>query len=123
MPRAPNRVATGFTREADDLMICGMQPTRRSFLKSTTAGALALGATPAFLRSQPATRAGQRYTVALIGSGWWGGNILRTALADGRVKVVGLCDPDQAQLKKTAEEVNKLNGDSPKHYGDYRELL
>ena len=101
-----------------------MQPTRRSFLKSTTAGAIALGGAPAILcAAQAATKAGQRYTVALIGTGWWGGNILRAALADGRVKVVGLCDPDQSQLQRSAQEVEKLSGDTPRHYGDYRELL
>lgn len=63
------------------------------------------------------------YKTALIGSGWWGMNILRCAIRAGGSKVVALCDADQAQLAKAAAEVASLNGDKPKHYSDYRELL
>ena len=63
------------------------------------------------------------YRTALIGSGWWGGNILRCAIQSGESKVVALCDVDANQLNATAAEVKRLNGDTPKLYRDYRELL
>lgn len=63
------------------------------------------------------------YRTALIGSGWWGKNILREAIAAGESKVVALCDVDQQMLAEAAAEVEKLNGDKPKKYGDFRELL
>src|SRR5687767_8022073 len=97
-----------------------MQQTRRTFLKA----AAAMAAGPAILRAgEAATKAGEPRTVALIGAGWWGTNILTHALADGRVKLVALCDVDQGQLKKCGEAIGKLTSDSPKLYGDYRELL
>jgi predicted dehydrogenase len=100
-----------------------MKYTRRTFLKSAGVGTgvVALGAAPAILRAQ--NKAGEKMTVALVGSGWWGTNILKCALADGRSKIVGLCDVDQAQLKKCADAIAKLTSDAPKQYGDYRELL
>src|SRR5215207_7858992 len=101
-----------------------MRYTRRNFLKTAAAAGLAIGAAPAVLRAdESGGKAGEKRTVALIGAGWWGTNILSHALADGRVKVVALCDVDQNQLKKCGEAIRKLTSDSPKSYGDYRELL
>ncbi|MGB7157614.1 MAG: Gfo/Idh/MocA family oxidoreductase [Tepidisphaeraceae bacterium] len=101
-----------------------MQTSRRSFLKSSSmaAGSLALSAAPAILNGQT-TKSGVKHTVALLGCGWWGTNILGAALKDGRVKVVGLCDVDAAQIKKCAENIGKLTSDTPRTYVDYRELL
>ena len=99
-----------------------MQSTRRSFLKSAAATTVALGAAPAVLRGADA-KAPERYSVALIGCGWWGTHILKTALAEGRSKVIGLCEVDPAQLKKCTDAIGKLTSDTPKTYADYRELL
>src|SRR2546423_13374250 len=57
---------------------------RRTFLKSA-AGAIALSAAPAFLGAEDKS---ETYTTALIGCGWWGGNILGAALAAGQSKLV-----------------------------------
>lgn len=94
-----------------------MKLDRRSFLKTSAAGAL-YSALPITL---PKTN--QKYTTALIGSGWWGMNILRSAMEAGQSKVVALCDVDDNQLNPAAQEVEKLSGDRPKRYKDYRELL
>jgi predicted dehydrogenase len=99
-----------------------MALSRRAFIQSTAAGALALGAAPALLRGAD-DKAGTKFTLALIGSGWWGTNILSHALKDGRVKLVALCDADQAQLQKCSDAIKPITSDSPKIYGDYRELL
>src|SRR5829696_5711228 len=98
-----------------------MHHSRRSFLQSSSllAGSLALGAAPAVLQGQT-SKAGAKHTVALIGCGWWGTNILNAALKDGRVNVVALCDVDATQLKKSAEAIGKLTSDAPKRYGDFR---
>lgn len=66
---------------------------------------------------------GKKYRTALIGSGWWGMNILKEAMAAGNVKVVALCDVDRDKLEIAAEEVEDLSGDAPKTYTDFRELL
>ncbi|MEX2043714.1 MAG: Gfo/Idh/MocA family oxidoreductase [Opitutus sp.] len=93
---------------------------RRSFLK----GSLAAGAlTTSTLRIHGADKPGRKYRTALIGSGWWGGNILGEAVASGQCDVVGLCDVDARQLEATTAKLSSLTRDEPRHYRDYRELL
>ncbi len=67
--------------------------------------------------------ADKKYRTALVGTGWWGMNILRVAMEAGQSKVVAMCDVDPNQLDPAAADVNKLSGDQPKKYRDYRELL
>ncbi len=95
-----------------------MSINRRTFLKGSIAASVAFAA-PTILRAQ----ADRKYRTALIGSGWWGMNIGRTALQSGRCKMVAMCDVDSKQLDPAAREVEKLSGDKPKKYKDYRELL
>lgn len=95
-----------------------MNFTRRHFLKSAATASAVFGAVP-LLGADP----GRKYRTALIGSGWWGKNILKEAMAGGRVKTVALCDVDASKLEVAAEQVNDLSGDQPKTYKDYRELL
>ena len=92
---------------------------RRSFIQ-TTATSLAFSALPIL----PAlSHKMVQYKTALVGSGWWGTNILRCAIQSGESKVVALCDVDENQLRKCREEVGKLTSDQPKIYHDYREML
>jgi predicted dehydrogenase len=91
---------------------------RRHFLKTATAATAAFGAVP-ILGAEAITR----YRTALIGSGWWGMNILGEAMAAGRSRVVALCDVDTKQLDPAVEKVAKLAGDKPKAYKNYREML
>jgi predicted dehydrogenase len=66
---------------------------------------------------------GKKYSTALIGSGWWGMNILRAAIAAGESKVVAVADVDENQLRPALAEIGKLTSDQPRVYRDYRELL
>ena len=87
---------------------------------------LAASAATSTLVTAPAIHAqakAKRYRTALIGSGWWGMNILREAMAHGQTKVVALCDVDADKLELAAEEVQDISGDQPKTYGDFREML
>lgn len=63
------------------------------------------------------------YKLALIGSGWWGMNILRCALQHGGVQLSSICDVDTRQVDAALAEINKLTSTKPKVYRDYRELL
>jgi len=90
---------------------------RRDLLTSSLGAGLAFNAVPVL--GQP----GGKYRTALIGSGWWGTNILRCAIEAGESRVVGLCDVDENQLNAAMVEVEKLSGEKPKRYRDYRELL
>jgi predicted dehydrogenase len=85
--------------------------SRRHFL------AAAPGAVP-LLRAQ-----GRRYRTALIGSGWWGMNILMTAVEAGESEVVAICDVDQRQLDAALAKLGPLTRDQPRRYEDYRDLL
>lgn len=66
---------------------------------------------------------GKKFRTAIIGSGWWGMNILREAMASERIKVVALCDVDENVLLNGIEDVKSENGDEPKGYKDYRDML
>lgn len=95
-----------------------MSVSRRDFLAATAASGVALAA-PAVHGAQK----NKRYRAALVGSGWWGMNIFRTAISSGDVSAVAICDVDRNQLDPAAAEVEKLTGTAPKKYKDYREML
>ncbi len=95
-----------------------MSIPRRHFLQSTLAAGAVLGS-PAI----HAAAKGKQYRTALIGSGWWGMNILKEAMTSGSVKVVALADADQDVLELAAEKVSSLSSDKPNIYKDVRELL
>ncbi len=96
-----------------------MPVTRREFIQASTVAGLAFGA-PALLKADTKNK---KYRTALIGSGWWGMNILAEAIAHGQTKVVALCDVDADNLETAAEQVKDLTSDAPKTYKDYRELF
>jgi predicted dehydrogenase len=91
---------------------------RRDFLHSAAITGFAFNALP--LHGQTAKK---KYRTALIGSGWWGMNILREAMKTGTVKVVALCDVDERVLTNAVEDVKTDSGDEVKGYKDYREML
>lgn len=92
---------------------------RRDFIQKTSAASLAFSALPML----PALARTTPYKTALIGTGWWGTNILRCAVQAGQSKVVALCDVDENQLKTSRAELGKLTTDQPKVYRDFREML
>ncbi len=95
-----------------------MSINRRTFLKASVASGMAV----AFPYVLGASR-NKKYRTALIGSGWWGMNIGRVAIQSGQCKMVAMCDVDRNQLDPAASEVERLSGDKPRKYKDYRELL
>jgi predicted dehydrogenase len=76
-----------------------------------------------FLSAPLWAQASTKYRTAIIGAGWWGNNILRCAMEAGQSQVVGICDVDERAVQATQAEVDKLTGDKPRHYRDYREML
>ncbi len=89
-----------------------MTLSRREFIAAGAAAPFILGA-----------RFPRKYRTALIGSGWWGKNILKEAIEAGQSKIVACCDVDANAAEIAADQVKGLNGDAPKIYGDFRELL
>jgi predicted dehydrogenase len=99
-----------------------MFATRRKFLKESVVA----GAAAAAVVAAPAVHGQQRvkrYRTALVGTGWWGMNILGEAVASNECEVVGMCDCDENQLKGALEKLSGKTSDQPKRYADYRELL
>lgn len=94
---------------------------RRDFVKSTIAVGAAGAAIGAVRLAQ--AQGNRPFRIALIGSGWWGMNILREAMAAQRGPVVALCDADTNLLSSNAAEVEKLSGNKPNVYKDFREML
>jgi predicted dehydrogenase len=92
---------------------------RRRFIRNSALVGAAFSSAPFIRAADPA----QKFRVALIGSGWWGKNILKEAMASGRCKTVALADVDANTLEVAGDQVNNLSGDTPKLYRDYRELL
>lgn len=91
---------------------------RRQFLQYA-----ALSGTSTFLAPFVRSAEPRKLRTALIGSGWWGKNILKEALASGRCLPVALADVDANALEIAADQVQDLSGHKPKLYRDYRELL
>ena len=88
---------------------------RRTFLQTATLAGLA-----PFVRAADPSR---KLRTALIGSGWWGKNILKEALASGRCTPVALADVDANVLEIARDQIEDLCGTKPKLYRDFRELL
>lgn len=92
---------------------------RRSFIKQSSRSAIALHTLPLFSKfAHP-----EKYRTALIGSGWWGTNIMQFAVQSAQCTMVALCDVDTRQLTYAADQLRKWTSDKPALYKDYRELL
>ena len=109
-----------FPQDQDKNRVSIMSIQRRTFLKSSLASGVALAA-PAVIANEP--KAGKKYRTALIGSGWWGMNILGEAMRSGQAKIVAMCDVDRRQLDPAVQRVVQETGDRPNKYQDFRELL
>lgn len=99
-----------------------MSPNRREFLSSS----LAAGAAASAVLAAPAVHAqekNKKYRTAIVGTGWWGMNILGEAVASDQCEVVAMCDVDESQLKGAVEKLSGKTSDQPKRYGDFREML
>lgn len=92
---------------------------RRQFLQQGIAASAVFSSSPLL----SALRRSAKYRLALIGSGWWGMNILHEALAHGTSDVVAICDVDQKQIEAALSKIDKLTSTRPKTYEDYRELI
>ncbi len=91
---------------------------RREFLRVAATASASIMAAP-YLHAQT----DRTFRTALIGTGWWGKNILKEAITSKRCKVVALADVDSSVLEIAADQVNDLTGSTPKTYADYRDLL
>src|SRR5438270_5745493 len=96
--------------------------TRRSFLKTSGAGAFALAAAKTSLLAAEEEKS---LRVGLIGCGWYGKTDLFHLIQVAPVEVVGLCDVDSKAAEAAAEMVvtRQPSKKKPPTFGDYRKLL
>jgi predicted dehydrogenase len=90
---------------------------RRQFINGMAASALSA------VQWKQSVAAERKLKMGLIGCGWYGMVDLKAAFKVGGVEAVALCDVDSQHLNQSADEVEKLQGNRPKVYKDYRELL
>src|SRR6266496_3646709 len=93
---------------------------RRSFLRQSALATAALSMAPTSGFSAEAT---DKLKLGLIGCGWWGMLDVEAAFKAGGVEVIALCDVDGENLEKSAVRVEKLQGQRPKTFKHYEELL
>lgn len=91
---------------------------RRDFIK---AGALVAGAS--LLAPFPSFAGEEKIKIALLGTGWWGTEILlKNLLTIEQFEIVGLCDVNAVALKKAAEIVVKEGGKKPGLFSAYQQM-
>src|SRR5947207_11062095 len=95
---------------------------RRSFLKTSGAGAFAVAAAKTSLF---AVEEEKPLRVALIGCGWYGKTDLFHLIQVAPVEVIGLCDVDKKMADAAAEMVatRQPSKKKPPVFGDYHKLL
>ena len=100
-----------------------MNFTRRDFLKTTAAAAVAFPAMNVVAQGKGSVSASDKLNVALIGCGGMGMANLNDFLLDKTVECVALCDIDKKVLQNREEEIVKKGLKKPAIYGDYRKIL
>lgn len=92
---------------------------RRTFIKKTALGSAAIAGTlyvPAFGKEQ-------NLKVGLIGAGWYGMVISEAALDVGGVEIAAVCDVDSDHLQNSASRLEELQGNRPKTFSRYQDLI
>jgi len=92
---------------------------RRHFLKQGTIGSAALYSSIHF----PGFSQEKKIKVGVIGVGWYGMVITEAAFKAGGIEVLAICDVDTEHLKKSADDLEKLQGKKPATYKAYEDLL
>ena len=90
---------------------------RRNFIKSgaTLAGSLII--------DLPSVTAEEKIKLAILGTGWWGTDmLLRNALDCGQFEIVGLCDVDAAALNNASDMVIKSGAKKPQLFSSHKEM-
>ncbi|NQX00785.1 Gfo/Idh/MocA family oxidoreductase [bacterium] len=94
-----------------------MNTTRRSFIGTTAASALAL--TTQLKAAEP----GSVIKLGVIGTGWYGMVDAKAALKVGGVEISAICDVDSEHLETSAAQLEKLQGKRPQTFKLYQEML
>ncbi|WKN41093.1 Gfo/Idh/MocA family protein [Tunicatimonas pelagia] len=101
-----------------------MNSSRRNFLAKLGSGTVAAMASPVFLNAQsrPRIAPSDQVNIAVVGVRNIGWANLRSHLQIPGVNCVALCDVDQRELDKRVSDVEKMAGNRPDTYTDFRKL-
>jgi len=99
-----------------------MKTNRREFIKKTTVTGLGVGTFPTILKASSSS-ANDKVIVGLIGCKGMGFNDLKAFLSQPGIECSSLCDVDNNILNERAVETEKITGEKPALYKDYRKLL
>lgn len=103
--------------------------SRRRFIEESIFASAALAATtnglwlPRPVRAQEKVAPNDKLGVLVVGCGGRSGTHIGEYLADERVKIVCVCDPDEARAKQAADNIEKRAGYRPKTVLDMREAV
>jgi predicted dehydrogenase len=101
--------------------------TRRTFLGSVAGGMAlsALGRRTLSAQPTPQAAAGpnDQIVLGMIGVGLQGTSRLREFLRHADTRVAAVCDVDRDHLDRAVAEVEKIRGQKPKAFGDFRRVL
>ncbi len=102
------------------------QPTRRSFMKVSTAAAT-VGSIALASRRSLASNLNSRLRVGFVGVGGRGfgahvGSLSKIAADDGQVDLVAVCDVYDENRQRAAKFIKEKNGNDPAQYIDFREM-
>ncbi len=97
-----------------------MKFSRRRFLAAAGLAAASATFSSPFVWGAPENK---KYRTALIGCGWWGGNILGAAMASKTIDPVALVEVDRRLMDDTLRKLGEVSPATPKQYVDYREML
>lgn len=99
-----------------------MNTDRRKFIKNSALAAAAIGAFPTIMNA--CASPGEKVNVGLIGCRSMGFSDLQSFLKDGNnVDCIALSDVDKNILESRAADVEKIAGNRPVLYSDFREML
>lgn len=91
---------------------------RRNFIKSSAAAASSLLIPFSAMANQ------EKLKLAILGTGWWGTDMLLTsALASGQFEVVALCDINLVALNNAADEVVNAGSKKPRLFSSYLDMF
>ena len=97
------------------------QSSRREFLGTAVAAAGTLAIKRGVHSAEPAPPS--ELKMGVIGAGWYGMVDAKAALKVGGVKVTAICDVDSDHLTKSADELQRQQGQRPQTFQRYEDLL
>ncbi|MEW6305231.1 MAG: Gfo/Idh/MocA family oxidoreductase [Verrucomicrobiota bacterium] len=96
--------------------------SRRQFLQKTTSAWVAGTALTSF-PSLTRANANERFTMAVVGPGGMGTNLLKSFTAQKDVDMAYVCDADRTRTEQAAKNVEEISKKRPKTVGDMRRVF